>query len=350
MSEREWADRLSRDVDELLRRAERVDDEPASDEYRELLKVAGDLATLDPSRRSRIRVELRGRLLQQLVECQTRVGAPTSGWHIARAPRPSLLILRHPAWAALALLLVLLIALSLMWPHTLTAVADGARRLVEFLRLGPHTTVEHSLRDSETVSSPTAATATPLCNDPTRWQTPEVIQVGDRWMIRTAIGSFGGNVPRGHENSVQRFPTLDKARAVAPYPLYEPTYLPPGYTLSVILVAPDGTAFAFYNGPQGGIVLEQTPVAGLEATPSPAAPTATPIAGSGGWITQTVVVEKVEKVVVTQQEIQAVTLNGVQAAWVQGYGLVWEADSVSYLLGGPCLSLDEALRIASSLG
>ncbi len=37
------------------------------------------------------------------------------------------------------------------------------------------------------------------------------------------------------------------------------------------------------------------------------------------------------------------------AGWVEGTSLMWEADGISYTLGGASLSLDEAIRIAESL-
>jgi len=51
----------------------------------------------------------------------------------------------------------------------------------------------------------------------------------------------------------------------------------------------------------------------------------------------------------TDKPVEEVALNGRRAAWVEGYGLVWEAEDVVYLLGGSDLSLDEAIRIAESL-
>ena len=51
----------------------------------------------------------------------------------------------------------------------------------------------------------------------------------------------------------------------------------------------------------------------------------------------------------TDKPIEEVVLNGQSAGWIEGLGLMWEADGVSFTLGGLNLSLDEATRIAESL-
>ena len=47
--------------------------------------------------------------------------------------------------------------------------------------------------------------------------------------------------------------------------------------------------------------------------------------------------------------IGEVSLNGQPAGLVEGTDLMWEADGISYVLGGLDLSLDPAIRIAESL-
>jgi hypothetical protein len=51
----------------------------------------------------------------------------------------------------------------------------------------------------------------------------------------------------------------------------------------------------------------------------------------------------------TNGTLEEVDLDGRKAAWADGRLLMWEADGISYLVGGPRLSLDEAIRIARLL-
>jgi hypothetical protein len=52
----------------------------------------------------------------------------------------------------------------------------------------------------------------------------------------------------------------------------------------------------------------------------------------------------------TDKPITLVTFDGHQAAWVEeDGGLWWEADELSFAVGGAGLSLDQTMRIAVSL-
>jgi hypothetical protein len=51
----------------------------------------------------------------------------------------------------------------------------------------------------------------------------------------------------------------------------------------------------------------------------------------------------------TNGTLEEVDLDGRKAAWADGRLLMWEADGISYLVGGSKLSLDEAIHIAKSL-
>ena len=62
-SERDWADRFSHDVDDLLCEAGRTECEPLPAEYRQAVGMARTLATTDFSAESQTRQPLRRRLL-----------------------------------------------------------------------------------------------------------------------------------------------------------------------------------------------------------------------------------------------------------------------------------------------
>jgi len=152
-------------------------------------------------------------------------------------------------------------------------------------------------------------------------------------MIRTAIGNFGGNVLPDHDTTVHRFSTFDEAQAATSFNLRRPAHLPPDYALREAMVAPGGSTFLFYDGPEGDIVLVQWPVYDRVEEES------------DDHIVSTVFMIGT----LTDKPIEEVTVNGQPAGWVEGHSLMWEADGISYTLGGASLSLDEALRIAESL-
>ena len=112
-------------------------------------------------------------------------------------------------------------------------------------------------------------------------------------------------------------------------------YLPTGYAFLDAMVAPspDDRAFLFYSGPDGEIVLTQTPV--YERWNEQTDCSAT-FSASVFWSG-------------TDEPIEEVMLNGQRAAWVEGTSLMWEAEGIVHILGGANLSLDEATRIAESL-
>ena len=315
MNEREWADRFSRDVDSLLNEAGRTDSEPTPAEYRQALDLARTLATTDFSAESQVRQSLRRRLLNQ-------VGA-REGWQRRKEiTMRTFFRQRHPAVILAAVVLVALLVVTLAWPGALTAAAQGITDFVQGLRLGPHTIIQQVDPDWAASHSTKPPPATPV-----------VKQRSDGWTIQMALGNFGGNVLPGWDVTVRRFSAFDEAQAAIPFSLRQPGYLPVGYALREAMVAPGDATFLFYDGPNGDIILVQTPVYDRVEKQS------------DNYVVGTAVVIGM----LTDKPIEEVTLNGRRAGWVEGNGLIWEADGVSYTLGGANLSLDEAIRIAESL-
>lgn len=237
-------------------------------------------------------------------------------------PVRTLLWQRHPALTLATVVLVALLVITLAWPGALTAAAQGIENFVQRLWLGPHTTV-HQV-------SPERAAAHPRKPAPA---TSEVKQRSDGWTIRTAIGNFGGNLVPGWDATVRRFGAFDEAQVATLFNLRRPGYLPTDYALREAMIAPGDWTFLFYDGPEGDIILVQMPVYDQveERSDNQVVTTAFMIG------------------TLTDKPIEEVTLNGQPAGWVEGHSLMWEADGVSYTLGGASLSLDEATRIAESL-
>jgi hypothetical protein len=302
MNEQDWADRFSHDVDTLLSEAGRSDDEPTPAAYRQALDLARILATVDLSNESKRRVTLRRQLLSRVSE-QDRKRRGALRW------RPVLTV------SALALSALLLIAAA--WPDVLA-------RFVQSLHIGPHTSVHQVDLGNLPLASPQQST--PLA--------PEVMQHDGSWTIHTTIGNFGGSAPPDVAMTVVRVGSFDQALAHVSFDLRRPEHLPAGYQLREAMIAPNESSFFFYDGPQGEIVLMQTPV--YERVEK----------GFGGVAIGTSVVVGI----LTDNPLEEVVRDNWHAGWFEGNSLVWEADGISYILGGLDLSLEEAIRIAESLG
>jgi len=160
------------------------------------------------------------------------------------------------------------------------------------------------------------------------WQLPE----GAYWIVETDVGNFGANVLPGEDNEVRSVAALGEAEALAGARPLAPAELPAGYTLREIRVAPgrSRTFFQFYEGPGPDIVIVQTN-AGV-ALSDPAAE-ASAVAVS----------------LVTDGPLEEVTFDGRPAAWVDGHLLMWEADGLTFQIGGLGLDLPAAMDIARSL-
>ena len=330
-----WADRFEHDVDALLKGGERTVHESLPTEYREMLDLAHTLATIDFSVGSDLRHTLRRRLLAQINTgaATGQAGEHTSrrdGWH------------RRVVLTLAACLFTVFLTITLASPVALKTVAQSAKELVRKLVVGPHTYVESVVPKD----LPAQLEKSP--------STPKGGKGDDHWSFQTSIGRSGGSVPDGREPSMRHFGTFDEAQLVIPYTLYQPDYLPEGYALRGAVAAPDDTLFLFYDGPGGEIILQQTSVRTqvikkLE-TRVEWQEDGSPIT----WENEVVVEKQVvhASVGVTPELIEKVHLkNGQRAAWIEGntQHLVWEANGISFALGGANLSRDEAIRIAESL-
>jgi len=331
MSERDWAERFSRDIDGLLYEAGKIEREPLTAEYRGTLDLARTMAVTDFSTDSQIRWSLRRQLLTQ-----AEVGVP---WR--QRAHLALSTLLEPRRRVVAVVLVGLLLATLVWPGASTTVAQSIRASVQRLVLGRHTIVTQTASPGAPAAAPDsqriAVTVQPVSATPRAPALPEVARTdltggheANLCIIHTAIGRYGFSVSSDRDAVARRFATFEDAQKAAPFDLRRPRYLPAGYTLSDALIAPDGSTFLFYDSPHGNIILVQVLV--------------DPESGQGSPGEGTAAVQ-----VLTSGTIEPVTLNGQPAGWVEHHGLMWEADGVSYTVGGAGLSLDEAIRIAESL-
>jgi hypothetical protein len=153
------------------------------------------------------------------------------------------------------------------------------------------------------------------------------------WRIHTEIGGFAGNVPPGVEPIVRSVENINEAQALTDFHLKAPAFLPDGYALREIKLAPIGdTAWAIliYKGPGHEIVIAQLP-GGPQPSKDPNEATAI---GTG---------------VLTDGTVENIDFDGQPAAWIEGHTLLWEANGISYEVGGLDLNFEEVLKIARSL-
>ena len=217
---------------------------------------------------------------------------------------------RHPAVILTAVVLVAFLVVTLAWSGALTAAAQGIYNVVQRIIVGPYTE---------------AVQIEKLQSDPGE---PRPLPSG-MWLVKTEIGNFGGDVPPGVEYTVRSVTDFEEAQELTPFYLRAPGYLLEGYTLREIKLVP-GHAFLFYGDAGHDIILFQTQVG-----PQPSDDPNVGIAVKTGWV--------------TDGSLEEVDLDGRKAAWVDGHSLTWEADGISYTVGGLDLSLEEAVRIAESL-
>ena len=317
MSERNQADRFSHELDEILSgRKTGPTDAKECDEQ----DIARMLADADFSGESRIRQALRNRLLHGIDARELNRIRRQHQKEAFMKTIQSYVWRPLPAVAALAILFAV-IALPLLWPGTLPAAAAGVDKYVRSLVVGEHTVVKQVPMQAQGTRPP-STTNTPM------------------WLVRTPFGAFGGNVPEGADPTVRYYPSFDLAQeSVSSTEYKQPEYLPPGYLLVEALVTPSETLLLRYTSfTAGDIVLVHNPV-GLRQEPGA-------VVGSSTTTSMTMSTS-------TDAPIRDVTLNGKPAAWIEESmgrnSLTWEADGMSYTLGGIRLSLDEAVKIAQSL-
>jgi len=312
MDEQDWADRFSRDVEDLLNEAGRADAEPTPTEYRQALDVACILAATDWSGESQVRTALRRKLLN-------RIDAREGRKDIAMKTYPHY-GLRRRLLIGIGSALALLLVMMFLYQGGPTVFAQGVGNGAKLIVLGAYSTAQQV---------EARVTGKPLPDD--------------AWHISIFPGyGEGGNGFPGTNPTVRSVADLKEAQKIVSFQIKTPGYLPEGYVLREIELAPIWTGpgallfpsapnvYLFYGELGSDIVVVQKPVG-----PQPGSPPDTEVGTSVGLM--------------TNGTLEEVDLDGRKAAWADGRLLMWEANGISYLVAGPKLSLDEAIRIAKSL-
>ncbi len=315
MDEQDWVYRFSHDVDDLLSKSGRMDFEPLTEDYREILDFAHILTKTDFSHESQERQTVRRRLLDSFDAPAALRGSGKQTEKPIQANR-----LRRRLLVSITSALVLLLAISFIYPG---GAAEAAQRItdgVKIIVLGAYTTVERI----ESV-----VTGQPMPDD--SWDVSFFPGVG-----------VGGNGLPGTHPEVRSFEDLSTAQEITSFHIQVPDYLLDDYRLKEIKLAPIWTsvgalifpnnpnAYLFYVGPGPDVVIAQQPVEPQSINDSGAV-----VGQVIGFMTNGTMVE--------------VNLNGNTAVWVDDRLLIWEQGGLSYMVGGLGLNLEEAIRIATSL-
>ena len=313
MNERDLADQFSQDVERLLADSGQTDSATLPADYAPTLHLARRLIAVDFSAESQVRHSLRRKLLTEVGKTQGRKETRMNTYPYPNQLRQRLLI---AVGGALALLLLM----ALLYPGGPAVAAQSIENGAKLIILGAYSTAQRI--EAQVTGKPM----------------PE-----DEWHVELYPGfGVGGNGLPGTNPTVTTVTMFSEAQQIATFDIRQPGYLPEGYTLQEIKLAPVWTgpgallfpntpnAYLFYKSTGSVVVVVQQPV-GSQSTDDPNVAVGQFFGfATNGWL-------------------EDVEFDGHEAAWAEGNILVWEKDGVSYLLGGPTLTLEEAIRIAESL-
>lgn len=168
--------------------------------------------------------------------------------------------------------------------------------------------------------------------DPEAIVTPRTVPP-DFWKIRTEIGNFAGNAPKGVKPIVRSVNSFEEAQILTNFHLLNPVELPVGYSLREVKLAPIGSTFwaiLFYEGSGHEIVVAQMP-------------------GGPQFIDDPKVLSVVVTGVLTDGSLEEVDFLGNPAVWIEGHSLLWENNGISYEVGGLDLDIQQVMSIAQSM-
>jgi hypothetical protein len=282
---------FGRDVDRILEAAGRKGGAAPDTDDRDDLVLAAELASIDFSDESRVRAPLRRKLL-------SGEGA-ASAWSLG--PRLA---------AAVAAAAVIVTALFIQ-PDLRAAIVQPTLNFIKQLVLGERT-------QAVLVDQPVGAELEAILAEQARG-----LEAGERWSVRTASGSQGGDVPEGASPVIRTYNSLRLAEENIDFPVRKPDWFPGPYRFDSAVLTPAGGVVLWYRAPGRRLTLAQKPTR-LGGT--------TMVMGMGDGAT-----------------LENVEFGEIRAAWVNGESLVWENGGMTYDLEATELTLEQAKRVAASL-
>lgn len=317
MNENELAEQFDRDVDQILDSNLKLHDEPTSTEYRQVIDLAQSLSATDFTVSSKIKKLLLNQLLTTHREDVTMLKVPQR-----------MIRLRLTLFILVSILLLLMIS-----PVTLQVAAKKFADFIKTIQVGDYTWIQQSKPSEKSATEATSPIIEPI------------VEYRDGiWILRTSIGNFGGDPLPDHSITVQSFDSILDAQALAPFSIRQPYFLPTGYDLQEVMVTPSDWVFLFYSSSNGNLVIAQLPVGEVTINEPGEVINSVPVGPVTVGQKNTVGVG-----MLTDKDVDAVLVNNQPAAWVEGTGLMWESDGISFMAGSANLSKEEIMQIAESV-
>jgi hypothetical protein len=317
MNENELAERFDRDVDQMLSSNLKHHDEPTSTEYRQAIDLARKLTSTDFSVTSIIKKPL----LNQLLSSNRK---ETTMLNVSR---------RMIGLRLMLFVLVSLLLLFMVSPITFQVAAKNLADFIKTIRVGDYTWIQQNEKPENATHQPDL-----LLSEP-------VVEYKDGiWILRTFIGNFGGDPLPGHNKKVQSFDSIEDAQAIAPFSIHKPSALPAGHELQAVMVTPSDWVFLFYSNSKGNLVIAQLPVGEITVNQPSEMTNSVPVGPVTVGQKNTVGVG-----MLTDKDVETVLVNNQPASWVEGTGLMWESEGMSFMAGGTGLTKEEVIQIAESM-
>ena len=317
MNENELAERFDRVVDQILNSKLKLHDEPTPTEYGQVIDLAQRMTDTDFSVTSKIKKTLLNQLLSSNRKETTMLNASRR-----------MIGLRLTLFVLVSLLLLLMVS-----PMTLQVAAKNFADFIRTIRVGDYTWIQQNEKPENVSPQPGLVSSEPT-----------IEYKDDIWILRTSIGNFGGDPLPGHSKTVQSFDSIADAQAIAPFGIRQPYSLPAGFDLQKVMVTPSDWVFLFYSSSNGNLVIAQLPVGEITVNEPGEVINSVPVGPVTVGQKNTVGVG-----MLTDKDVETVSVNNQPAAWVEGTGLMWESQGMSFMAGGDGLTRDEVIQIAESL-
>jgi hypothetical protein len=317
MNENKLAEWFDKDVDQMLRSNLKPHDEPVPTEYMQVIDLARKLTSTDFSAVSKIKKPL----LNELLSTNRK---ETTMFNVARRAFGLRLTL---------LVLVSLLLLLIVNPTTVQVAAKNFADFVQTIRVGDYTWIQQNEKPENASPQPGLVSS------------ESVIEYKDGiWILRTSIGNFGGDPLPGHSKTVQSFESIADAQAITPFSIRRPYALPTGYDLQKVIVTPSDWVFLFYGSSSRNLVIAQLPVGKITVNEPTEMTNSVPVGPVTVGQKNTVGVG-----MLTDKDVETVSVNNQPAAWLEGTGLIWETEGMSFMAGGNGFTKEEVIQIAESL-
>jgi|GEM_PF-2156375 len=329
MNEETLVQKFNNDLDSILEGRTPGKDE-VSLEYSELINVASVLkqVNFDSTGQSKSRIR------QQVLSRNQRYNQSNKEVFMN-----SIFRMRRPALALGSAVTVAVIALSLAFPGTMTAMASSAAHNIgKILKIGNHSSVIQ-LDDEDTVFPALNGEVEITMKSPN-----SETMVGEVTISEHGSGSVAGIAvisPDGETrvaakattdeysgetkpplSEIIKYDSLSEAQKATSFNVLVPDYLPAGYSFKEA----QGYGSASdcidlnYKGDGQDIILMQK------------------LMNEQTYVTYA-----------TNGSVEQVDINGAVGVWIESYSLVWERDGVNYSLYCKDLNKDEAIKIARSI-